>query len=134
MIKKINITTKERYQLIDITDIAEGFVEEAKINNGFLFVFSPHSTVGIVITENEENLKKDWVNFFEEKFSKSSFLHDRIDNNADSHIISGILGQGKYFMVEKNKIFLGNWQKIFLFELDGPREREVVLKISTNNS
>lgn len=58
------------------------------------------------------------------------FLHDRIDNNADSHILSGLLGQGKILAIEEGKLIRGTWQQIFLVELDGPRKRRVTVTLT----
>ena len=61
MIKEFNVSTKDRYQLIDITDKVEEIIIESGVKNGLVLVFAPHSTAGIVLTENEEGLKKDWL-------------------------------------------------------------------------
>ncbi len=129
MTKEFNVSSKDRYQLIDITDKVEGIIRENKVKNGLILVFVPHSTAGIVLTENESGLKEDWMQVLKKIVSGSDFLHNRIDNNADSHILSGLLGQGKTLAIENSKLILGTWQQIFLVELDGPRSRRVVVKI-----
>ncbi len=122
---KIIITTKERYELTDITSEVEEIVKNNNLENGIITVFVPHSTAAILLTENEEGLKKDWIDFFKNLVAGKNFLHDRIDNNADSHLLSGLLGQGKVLPVKNKKIVRGTWQNIFLAEFDGPRERSV---------
>ncbi len=128
MIKK-EFSTNKKYELIDITDAVK---KAAKGKRGVVSVFTPHSTAAILITENEPNLKKDWVNFLQSQVEERSFLHDRIDNNAGSHILSGLIGQEKTFPVDGD-ILTGTWQQIFLVELDGPRTvRKVNIKIIDN--
>ena len=129
MIKKFNVSTKDRYQLIDITDKVEEIVKESKIKNGSVLIFVPHSTAAVLLTENEPGLKQDWLNIFKKMVSGVDFLHDQIDNNADSHILSGLVGQGKVMPIENGNIIRGTWQQIFLAEFDGPRTRKIIVNI-----
>lgn len=127
-IKTISVSTQNRYQLIDITDEVEKIVAESKTKNGLCLVFVPHSTAAIILTENESGLKNDWLKILKKLVEGEEFEHNRIDDNADSHILSGLLGQGKVLPIENSRLVRGTWQQIFLVELDGPRTREVVIK------
>lgn len=129
MNKEITVSTQNRYQLIDITDKVEKIVAESKVENGLCLVFVPHSTAAIVLTENEPGLKNDWLKILKKLVEGEEFEHNQIDDNADSHILSGILGQGKVLPIEDGRIVRGTWQQIFLVELDGPRTRRVNIKI-----
>jgi len=129
MLKEFNISTKERYQLIDITEKVEEIVQRSEIKNGLVLVFVSHSTAGIILTENESGLKEDWLKVLKKLVSDFDFLHNRIDNNADSHILSGLIGQGKTLAIENGRLIRGTWQQIFLVEFDGPRTRKVIIKI-----
>jgi len=129
MLNEILIETSQRYQLIDITKRLEEIVSKSKIKDGLLIVFVPHSTAGILVTENEEGLKKDWNSLFKKMVSGIDFLHNRIDDNADSHLLSGLINQEKVFIIDSNKIVRGTWQQVFLAEFDGPRTRRVIVKI-----
>jgi len=129
MITEFTISTQQRYQLLDITSKVEQIVEQSKVENGLVLVFVPHSTAGIILTENESGLKQDWLNVLKKIVSGFEFLHNQIDNNADSHILSGLVGQGKVLPIRKEKLVRGTWQQIFLAEFDGPRNRRVVVKI-----
>ena len=129
MLKEFSVATRNRYQLIDITGKVEEIVKESRIKNGVVLIFIPHSTAAVILTENEPGLKKDWLVFLEKIVSGFDFFHNRIDNNADSHILSGLLGQGKSLPFENSRLIRGTWQQIFLAELDGPRTRRVIVKI-----
>jgi len=130
---EIKISSRERYQLIDITDKVEKIVKESGVKDGLVLVFAPHSTAGILLTENEEGLKEDWLNFLKKLVSGLDFQHNRIDNNADSHILSGLVGQGKTLLLKDGNLLRGTWQQIFLAEFDGPRERKIIIKICEEN-
>jgi len=128
MIKEFLVSTKNRYQLIDITEKVEEIVRESKIKEGICLIFTPHSTAGIILTENENGLKEDWLSLFKKLTSGIDFLHNQIDDNADSHILSGLLGQEKVLAIQGGELIRGTWQQIFLVEFDGPRNRKVIVK------
>lgn len=136
MTKEISVKTSEKLELVDVTEKVADFVAESKVKNGICLVFIPHDTCGLVLNENEENLKED----FKKVISSLSqlgdltggFSHDKLDSNAVSHLSASIFGQEKLLAVEKGNLVLGIWQKIMLFELDGPRTRRVVVKIIGN--
>lgn len=129
MKKQLTIETENRFQLIDITNQVENFVVQNKVKSGICLVFVPHSTAAIILTENEDGLKSDWLKILEKLVKGEEFEHDRIDDNADSHLLSGLLGQGKVLPIENGNLVRGTWQQIFLVELDGPRTRRVNVKI-----
>jgi secondary thiamine-phosphate synthase enzyme len=133
MLKEFNISTKERYELVDITDRVEKVVEESGVKEGLVLIFAPHSTAGILLTENEEGLKQDWLTFLKKLVSGFDFQHNRIDDNAPSHILSGFIGQGRILPIKDGQIVRGTWQQIFLAEFDGPRSRKVTIKIIGKN-
>jgi len=124
----LSVSTKERYQLIDITDKVSQIIEKNQWQEGLVLVFVPHSTCAILLTENETGLKEDWISVFKKIVDNLNFKHNQIDNNADSHILSGLIGQGKVLPLLDGKLKIGTWQQIFLVELDGPRTRNVIIK------
>lgn len=129
MLKEFNVSTKERYQLIDITEKVEEIIKESGVQDGLVLVFVAHSTAGILLNENEPGLKGDWLKIFKKITSGIDFAHNRTDNNADAHIIAGLIGNEKTLVIEEGELVLGTWQQIFLVELDGPRTRKVIVKI-----
>lgn len=129
MFTEFFISTKEKYQLVNITEKVEEIVEKSGVKEGIVLVFAPHSTAGILLTEDEEGLKKDWLAVFKKLTLGMDFFHNKIDNNADSHLLSGLIGQGKTLPIKEGKLIRGTWQEIFLAEFDGPRERKVVVEI-----
>lgn len=128
-IRTFSISSQNRYQLVDITEQVEEAIAKSKIKDGLCLVFVPHSTAAIILTENESGLKNDWLKILKKLVEGEDFEHNRIDDNADSHILSGLLGQGKTLPIENGRLVRGTWQQIFLVELDGPRTRRVNIKI-----
>lgn len=83
MIKEFRIATENRYQLVDVTGEVEKIIGESGIKEGLCLVFVPHSTAAIILTENEEGLKKDWLAVLKKLVSNFDFLHNQIDNNKE---------------------------------------------------
>lgn len=123
------IKTEERYQLINITERVKEEVKKNNIDSGAVLVFTFHTTAAILVTENEPGLESDWLSFFKKIVAGFDFKHNKIDSNGDSHLLAGLLGAAKTFLIEDKNLVLGTWQNIFLVEFDGPRERKVVIKI-----
>ena len=131
--ESIVIKTRERIELIDITEKIISLVDESKIKQGICHVFVPHATAALILQENEHGLKKDIVNKIDELFFRGDYLHDRIDNNAAFHIASRIIGQERSLPIRDSRLVRGTWQNIFFVELDGPRShREVVISFIKN--
>ncbi len=84
----------------------------------------------MLINENEPGLLKDFQNALENLVpSNVNYQHDRIDNNADSHIRSFLIGNSETIPLNNGKLDLGTWQSIFFVELDGPRRRKVTVTV-----
>jgi len=125
--KALTVSTKERYQLIDLTRSVEEIVSESKVERGLCLVHASHATAAIVCNENESGLVQDILRKVREIFPPGAgYLHDRIDDNASSHVASALIGASRTFPVEDGRLVRGTWQNIFLLELDGPRTRRIV--------
>lgn len=122
--------SNKRVEIIDMTQDINNILTESKIKDGLVNIFAKHSTAGIVINENESGLVKDFQNTLESLIpTGQNYLHDRIDNNADSHIRSFFIGSSETIPVENGSLSLGTWQSVFFVELDGPRNRRFVVTV-----
>ncbi|MGB2841817.1 MAG: secondary thiamine-phosphate synthase enzyme YjbQ [Halobacteriota archaeon] len=130
--ERIEIGTRESTELIDITGKVKEIVKikSGGVESGICVVFTKHTTSGIIINENEAGLKRDFLAILNELIPKGrGYLHDRIDNNAHSHLRSVLLGSSVTIPIEKGELALGTWQSIFFAECDGPRRREIYVKV-----
>ena len=124
----LDVKTHQRVEIIDITPQLKTALKRTGIKTGLVTIFSRHSTSGIVINENESGLVEDFKNALESLVpTRKSYNHNRIDNNADSHIRSFIIGSSETIPIEDGSLGLGTWQSAFFVELDGPRNRKVTL-------
>ncbi len=123
---KISVNSKSRVDLIDITGEIE---KKVKIKEGIVVVYTPHTTCGLFINENDSGLKKDILKLLEKLVPQGEgWAHDTEEGNADSHMRSILLGHSVVVPVENGKLLLGKWQSIFFAELFGPRKREIIIK------
>lgn len=120
----LKINTNKNFEIIDITSQINDLID---IDEGIISIFSKHSTSAIVVNENESGLLNDLEfmlnNLISDKFS---YQHDRIDNNAKSHLKSFLLSSSESLPVKNRKLDLGTWQSVFFVELDGPRAKRTV--------
>jgi secondary thiamine-phosphate synthase enzyme len=126
---ELKISSKKRNEMIDITNDIKNIVKNGKIVNGFMIIFVPHTTAGILINEGaDENVKQDIIEKIKYIFPKNNnYLH--LEGNSDSHIKASLFGSSEIILIEKNKLILGIWQHIFFYEGDGPRNRRIFVKM-----
>lgn len=126
---EIDVSTKSRTELIDISSYVEGHVRKSNIKNGFCLAYALHSTVAIIVNEHETGFIQDIMNKVGKDFPKGiGWLHDRIDDNADAHLASTFIGPSRILPIKDGRLVRGTWQNIFVLELDGPRTRKIVLE------
>jgi secondary thiamine-phosphate synthase enzyme len=128
-IETLRVRSKERIQVIDITGDVEAIVRRSGISEGICLVHLPHATAALVANENERGLINDIIRKIREELVREGWEHDRIDDNAYAHLASSFIGPSRAFPVSSGRILRGTWQSILLIELDGPRERNVVVTV-----
>ena len=107
--------SSKRVEIIDMTSDINDILIKSKIKDGLINIFARHSTAGIVINENESGLVKDFQNTIESLIPENNnYFHDKIDNNADSHIRSFFIGSSETIPIENGSLNLGTWQSVLL--------------------
>lgn len=120
----LKINTNKHFEIIDITSQINELID---IDNGIISIFSKHSTSAIVVNKNESGLLRDMQLCLENLvLDKFSYEHDKIDNNARSHLKSFLLSSSETLPVKNGKLDLGTWQSVFFIELDGPRTNRTI--------
>jgi len=125
------ISTTKKQELIDITEKVRQIVKNSKVKKGLCIVYVPHATSGILVNENyDPSVCNDIINKLEEIIpSTGNYEHNRVDDNAHSHIKASLIGPSETLIIENGELILGTWQGIALAEFDGPRTRTVLIKI-----
>ncbi|MEM1611584.1 MAG: secondary thiamine-phosphate synthase enzyme YjbQ [Sulfolobales archaeon] len=96
-------------------------------------VFLSHAAASLIANEDEPLLGKDLYDFFEKLApEKGSYEHNRIDDNADAHLLSSLFKQFYIFPIHDGKLMGeggGTWQELMIAEFDGPRTRMIIVVV-----
>lgn len=127
---ELRIRSAAKRELIDLTARVTELVAGSGVDEGLCSVYVPHATAAIVVNENDDpNVCVDVLDALDRLVPEGIWRHDRVDGNAAAHIQATILGPGETIPVRAGRLLLGTWQAVMLVELDGPRERRVVVTI-----
>jgi secondary thiamine-phosphate synthase enzyme len=123
------VETRTRVEFKDITELIQKVVTESGVQSGTCFLFVPHTTAALLINENSDPaLHRDLDNFLKLLAPRDrDYQHN--DGNCDAHLKAAVLGNSKSLLVENGRLILGRWQGVFMCEFDGPRRRELRIKV-----
>jgi secondary thiamine-phosphate synthase enzyme len=123
--------TKNRKELVNITDEVEKAVKASNVQEGFCLVSAMHITSGIWVNDEESGLKQDLMEWLETIAPfKPEYRHHRTgEDNADAHLKRTLLHHQVTLPITKGRLDLGPWEQIFYAEFDGQRRKRVVIKI-----
>ncbi|MCE5275984.1 MAG: secondary thiamine-phosphate synthase enzyme YjbQ [Syntrophaceae bacterium] len=129
MLKRLEVQTTSRVQLVDVTSQVKNFLRVEGIPSGILTLYVPHTTCGITINENADpSVKEDIISVLARLIPYGAdYRH--AEGNSDAHIKTSLLGSSVMAIVESGSLVLGTWQGIFLAEFDGPRKRSIIMKV-----
>jgi secondary thiamine-phosphate synthase enzyme len=130
MNSSIEINTNKAAEVIDITSRIAEALSDAKISRGICIIHSLHTTTGLIINEAETGLMQDMIIMLDALLpAGAGYLHDRIDDNAHSHLKAMLTGNSVLVPIDDGRLVLGTWQRILFLEFDGPRRRRVHLQV-----
>ncbi len=140
--KTVTFNTEKELQFIDCTEKIKKIISKANIKEGFVNIFSKHTTLALKINENEKLLMNDFAYFLKKIIPNKKYSHDNISlrencspsepKNAKAHLKTILLETSQFIPIHKKILVLGKWQRIFLIETCGPRRREIVIQIMGN--
>ena len=126
---EINVSSKKRNEMIDITYDIQKLIDKESLTEGHLLVYVPHTTAGITINEGADpSVQRDIIETLKKLIPENGDYH-HMEGNSDAHIKASLLGSSVTVMVKNKKMILGTWQHIFFYEGDGPRTRKVIIDI-----
>jgi len=130
------ISTDQRIELVDLTNRVMEFVRRFNMREGFVSLWSMHTTCALFINEFQTALLTDIKRFLEQMVARDAeWLHNNPEHsdcdrmNADSHLRALLLGHNLTLQVSGGEVVLGQWQRILMAELDGPRARSLRIQI-----
>lgn len=126
----LTIQTSHRDQMLDITKAVQAFIYKENVHEGIVTIYCPHTTGGITINENADpDVVRDFLRRLDEVFpwDHEKDLHG--EGNTAAHLKASTVGSSQTVIIEKGRMVLGTWQGIYFCEFDGPRRRNVYVKI-----
>lgn len=129
MLQKLSVRTRSRTEFVDITSEVQNAVRQSGVRSGICQVFVPHTTAGVTINENADpSVVHDILMELNKVIPFDDHYH-HLEGNSAAHIKSSLVGPSLTVLVEDSRILLGTWQGIYFCEFDGPRHRQVWVKI-----
>ena len=123
---EFRVKTGKKIERHDVTEQVANAAKKLGVESGALLVSVPHTTAAITIGENyDPNVTTDLERALATWVPNVRFDHD--EGNSPAHFLSEAIGTSRLVPLEDGRPKLGRWQGIFLIELDGPRERTVVV-------
>lgn len=132
MFEKLSIKTNNKVELIDITTKIQNAVKKTELESGLLQIHIPHTTAAVTINENADPDVKADIKKEINKIVPFDDNYAHLEGNSAAHIKSSLFGVDQNIIIENRKLLLGTWQGIYFCEFDGPRTRNIYLKIITD--
>jgi secondary thiamine-phosphate synthase enzyme len=130
--KELWFHAKKRRELFNITGDVEGAIRESGVLDGLVLVNAMHITASVFINDDESGLHADWDDWLEKLAPEKpydQYRHNGFEDNADAHLKRTIMGREVVVAITEGKLDFGTWERIFYFELDGKRDKRVLIKI-----
>jgi secondary thiamine-phosphate synthase enzyme len=126
----VTITTKQRYEILDITDRVEEVRKKAKLEDGYILVSCLHITASIFVNDHESGLWQDIMAWLEDLAPRRPEYKHHLtgEDNADAHLKRMVLGHQVLVPVTKGSLDLGTWERVHYGEFDGRRPKRILFK------
>ncbi len=123
---------EKRRQLFRITGRVEQCIAESGVREGLVLVNAMHITASVFINDDESGLHRDferWLEKLAPEKPHSQYEHNGSEDNADAHLKRTIMGREVVVAITAGRLDFGPWEQIFYYELDGKRDKRVLVKI-----
>ena len=130
--KELWFNAKKRRQIININSEVEACLRASGIKEGLCLVNAMHITASVFINDNESGLHSDYERWLEKLAPEKpydQYAHNGYEDNADAHLKRTVMGREVVVAVTDGKLDFGPWECIFYYELDGKRNKRVLVKI-----
>jgi secondary thiamine-phosphate synthase enzyme len=135
-VHRFEIETTKRVEIRDLTAEVQAIVRDAGVDAGLVTLSSMHTTTAVFVNEPQAALLDDVQQLLErlaprgEDWKHNDPRYSDCDrHNADAHLRAILLGSSVTLQVAAGELAMGQWQRILMAELDGPRTRSLVLQI-----
>jgi secondary thiamine-phosphate synthase enzyme len=124
----IELSTQSPTEVVDITERVEALVGGA--SGGSCLLYLRHTTAGLMVVTNEQGVPEDIMDILQTLTPARAYRHDSVAHVA-AHFLSALVGPSVHVPLRDGKLALGEFQRIVLMEFEGPRRREIELRLLT---
>ncbi|HLB61398.1 MAG TPA: secondary thiamine-phosphate synthase enzyme YjbQ [Actinomycetota bacterium] len=139
----IEVTPAARYSYLDLTDDLRMAIKDSGVTDGAAIAYCPHTTCALLMNEWEDGAQEDFRKRVEALVPEDTYYaHDDLERrtqnldevherqNGHSHAKAMLLSATSHAIpVTSGEPMLGRWQRLFLFEMDDPKERQIVFHV-----
>jgi len=129
MLQTLTVHTGSHIEFLDLTGRIKAAVQESGVHDGLCHLFVPHTTAAVTINENADPSVRADILMVLNKLISEREPYRHLEGNSPAHIKASVIGPQLTLMVSGGRLVLGTWQGIFFCEFDGPRTRNLHLKI-----
>jgi secondary thiamine-phosphate synthase enzyme len=129
MMETFHVKTSAKTDFIDVTQSVQEAVRKSGVKEGICFIYIPHTTAAITINENADPTVPKDILMELNKIVPFQDRYQHLEGNSPAHIKASLIGPSLSVFVESGRLVLGTWQGIFVCEFDGPRSRQVYVKV-----
>jgi len=128
--QKLTIETHDTKGVIDITEEVNEVIHKEDFEAGVCHVFVMHTTAAISTADLDPGTDQDMLDAYTALIPKLNYRHPHNPAHVADHILATLIGPSVSVPVQDGELVLGTWQRIVLFELDGPRSRQVMITLT----
>ncbi|MCC6763811.1 MAG: YjbQ family protein [Deltaproteobacteria bacterium] len=135
-VRRLEVQTSKRMEIHDLTETVREMVRATGITAGLVTVSTMHTTTAVFVNEPQTALLDDIQHMLErlvpraEEWKHNDPRYSDCDRqNADAHLRAIMLGSSVTLQVAEGALTMGQWQRVLMAELDGPRKRGLVLQV-----
>jgi secondary thiamine-phosphate synthase enzyme len=129
-VRALEVKTSRRTELLDVTAEVRKAVSASGVRNGICHLYVPHTTAGVTINEKDDPAVPRDIEAALDRMVPKEGPYKHNEGNADAHIKSTLAGVSCSVEIEDGRLALGRWQAIFFCEFDGPRQRQLRIRIA----
>src|SRR5271167_998598 len=128
-VQTLPLKTSRRTEWVNITSEVNDRVTASGVSHGVCHIYVPHTTAGVTINEGYDPAVAQDIAVALDRLVPRVANSAHAEGNSDSHIKTALIGSSETVWIVAGELALGRWQRIFFAEFDGPRTRELRVKI-----
>src|SRR5262245_61166019 len=122
----IGVETHAAREVVDITARVDALIGGA--TGGSCHLFLRHTTAGLMVVTSEKDVPEDIMDILQTLTPQRAYRHDSAAHVA-AHFLSALVGPSVHVPVRDGRLALGEFQRVVLMEFEGPRRREVEVRL-----